>query len=915
MSVKINKKKKIQKQNKTKKTQITDIKVKYEIYKKNRKTLIFKKLDNIPEVIVDNKSNEKYVCIIIPYRNRRQHLARFMKYIEGTNIDVYIINQNNSDKFNRGLLLNIGYYIASRSSNKYKRYIFHDVDSYPDEKLIKYYSVELNKNIHFASNNYKYSFPEFLGGVIGFTEKDFINTNGFPNTFFGWGGEDDALYNRCVSAKIPIYRPRDGEYILDEHSSPTKEEYNKNKKENILNDVTKWTSNGVHQLNDLYINYVEFSNISTKHHSNFPEKSLGDYTTSSHSGSGKMDTHQSESNITEQDKKSMSVQHRNLNSNLWLKNKYLKGKKVMRFLSEPRRIGLHTIVPLSNTDKSFSIKKHQSNFRNLSNENYDFMKVLKFFENPSSNDNDFTSIALSSNLTTPATLLKDYKEDTEYSSQQFRIFNIDYLATHTLNSSKIEDVNFVNDYVKDKINKFHNNGIKIYQHHNNPTIISVIQPIIHWNEIHHHIIDTYTSPKRFKMGNKTKIDTDFDNIVDSEFRNYKKELTKTNLEETLGFLFYNYGEFIYIRIRNGNIECAYNIYNMNLYTDWYSELTYKKQSLDKSVTELIIDRGSRYNTIKRPHYISANGCLLNLESYNYYEGNPYSYISEFMEMIKATISKYGEKAIADCDLIINRKDFPYLNNKHGYAYNHLRSKTHDFSISKWWPVFSQSTCSNNLDIAIPSSDEWNRLKEINIKEYEWKNKKDIAVFRGKSTGCGSTSTENPRIKLAEIGKLKEVKELMDVGLSGLTNRITAYNREIKLTSFSEYKHLLSPTLDFNHQSNYKYIFNVEGNAAAYRFPTEFKHKSVIINIEGEYKMWFEPLLENGKHFIEIPRKDFMKETGKNIVINKVNWLKDNDTKAKEIAESGYNFYLEKLNRNSICDYWFLLMLYMNNYSS
>ena len=41
-------------------------------------------------------------------------------------------------------------------------------------------------------------YSEFFGGVSGLTVEQFRKINGFPNAFWGWGGEDDDLWNRSV---------------------------------------------------------------------------------------------------------------------------------------------------------------------------------------------------------------------------------------------------------------------------------------------------------------------------------------------------------------------------------------------------------------------------------------------------------------------------------------------------------------------------------------------------------------------------------------------------------------------------------------------------------------------------------------------------------------------------------------------
>jgi len=46
---------------------------------------------------------------------------------------------------------------------------------------------------------YRLPYEEFFGGVSGMTANQFRKINGFPNAFWGWGGEDDDLWHRYTS--------------------------------------------------------------------------------------------------------------------------------------------------------------------------------------------------------------------------------------------------------------------------------------------------------------------------------------------------------------------------------------------------------------------------------------------------------------------------------------------------------------------------------------------------------------------------------------------------------------------------------------------------------------------------------------------------------------------------------------------
>ena len=142
--------------------------------------------------------------ILIPYRNRKEHLDLFIKdviplfelYLKP--FKVVVIEQEEGKLFNRGMLLNIGF---NEYKDKGKYFFTHDVDVYPNEKCIKelYTKQEDNNIVGIYTSK-----CNTLGGIIKFTTHHFEKINGFPNHFWGWGVEDKALQNRVEYMNIQV---------------------------------------------------------------------------------------------------------------------------------------------------------------------------------------------------------------------------------------------------------------------------------------------------------------------------------------------------------------------------------------------------------------------------------------------------------------------------------------------------------------------------------------------------------------------------------------------------------------------------------------------------------------------------------------------------------------------------------------
>ncbi|XP_073439812.1 beta-1,4-galactosyltransferase 6 isoform X2 [Dendrobates tinctorius] len=154
------------------------------------------------------------VAILIPFRNRHEHLPIFFRHLipmlqrQHLEFSFYVIEQAGTQTFNRAMLFNVGFKEAMKD-RKWDCVIFHDVDHIPENDRNYYGCGEMPRHFATKLDKYMYILPynEFFGGVSGLTVEQFQKINGFPNAFWGWGGEDDDLWNRVHYAGFNVSRP------------------------------------------------------------------------------------------------------------------------------------------------------------------------------------------------------------------------------------------------------------------------------------------------------------------------------------------------------------------------------------------------------------------------------------------------------------------------------------------------------------------------------------------------------------------------------------------------------------------------------------------------------------------------------------------------------------------------------------
>lgn len=137
-----------------------------------------------------------YYQIIIPYRDRQQHLTTFLAHMQERmpDIPICLVEQEPGKPFNRARLLNIG---AIQCPANY--YIMHDVDMLPE--FDGYLPSPFADVIQFASS--KIQIKDYLGGVTMFTHPVFQKIGGYHNDYFHRAEDNEMMFN-LKRLRIPV---------------------------------------------------------------------------------------------------------------------------------------------------------------------------------------------------------------------------------------------------------------------------------------------------------------------------------------------------------------------------------------------------------------------------------------------------------------------------------------------------------------------------------------------------------------------------------------------------------------------------------------------------------------------------------------------------------------------------------------
>lgn len=242
--------------------------------------------------------------------------------------------------------------------------------------------------------------------------------------------------------------------------------------------------------------------------------------------------------------------------------------------------------------------------------------------------------------------------------------------------------------------------------------------------------------------------------------------------------------------------------------------------------------------------------------------------------------------LPDMELVVNVRDYP--------------------QVPRWMqpvlPVFSFSKTSKYVDIMYPAwtfweggpavwpiyptgLGRWDLMRqdlEKSARKWPWAEKISKGFFRGSRT----TEERDPLILLS-----RKNPDLIDAEYT--KNQAWRSEKDTLGRTPAKEIHLID-------HCQYKYLFNFRGVAASFRFKHLFLCGSLVFHVGNEWLEFFYTQLKPWVHYI--PVKQDLSD-----VSDLLQFVRENDDIAKDIAERGHKFILDHLTMEDVSCYWETLL--------
>ena len=176
----------------------------------------------------------------------------------------------------------------------------------------------------------------------------------------------------------------------------------------------------------------------------------------------------------------------------------------------------------------------------------------------------------------------------------------------------------------------------------------------------------------------------------------------------------------------------------------------------------------------------------------------------------------------------------------------------------------------NIIILLNFNRHWKELENLKNIDKPFNAKKEIAIWRGTTTG----NNNRPGNRFSLIEKWYDKLEHIDVGFSNICQNKDSYNKYVK------------GRVPIEELLKYKYLICVEGNDVASGLKWMLYSQSVVLMPKPTIVSWFmEDHLVPFKHYVPI-------ENDWSDLQKKVEWCKNNEEECKTIIKNA-NKYVQR----------------------
>ena len=412
-------------------------------------------------------------------------------------------------------------------------------------------------------------------------------------------------------------------------------------------------------------------------------------------------------------------------------------------------------------------------------------------------------------------------------------------------------------------------------------------------------------------------------LNDNLFESHNFEIWKGNenleapdIANTFSYIFHKFKKGIFVKIMDNKLKVFLPFSNANFCNEWSGKIRYINNDIFKYVCD--VEGRAQFNekhVNEHKNTWFANNSLIRYE-FPLNEGD--TNVSNVKNMLDELCEN---RKVPDIEFFLNRRDFPILTKNYCEPYYDLWGSSKQELVShkyeKYAPILSMSKTSNFADILIPIHEDWSRIQSKENKWFprsfrscdnddtfsvNWDDKKEIAVFRGTSTGGGVTIDTNQRLKIVYMSTMRKRDPndnlpYLDAGITkwNVRPRKLANSADLQVIDVNKLPFKLVDPLNYKQFCEYKYVIHCAGNVAAFRLGSELSMGSVILLVNSGWKLWFSDMIKPYEHYV--PIKEDLSD-----LITQIKWCKKNDDKCKIIAQNARKFYDTYLQKNGVLDY-------------